>query len=182
VHLFNENTSRADRFLWYLGIAVLVVALGITLIARRPAFLSAPPPERPLIFTQWWVDALAPDTLEGLIREFEALHPGIRVQLDTRPYGEIRDLLYALPGKAVPAADPAEGKKIPGPDILGLDPHWVQELAEKGVLEGLGAYPPDDVETAPGARLDTQEEAPYRNWALPLVSSMTLLYYREDLL
>jgi multiple sugar transport system substrate-binding protein len=129
--------------------------------------------ESPLVFTQWWQDEMEADALSALIRDFTQAHPGIRVRLDTRPYGEIRDTL--LRGQ-----DEAEGE----PDIIALDPRWIEELVRAGYLESLA-----ERQTAARVEPDTYAEFPTPAesrkadaYALPLASFMTALFYRTDIL
>lgn len=226
-----------DRVLWYLGLAVLAVALILTLIAK-PGLIEIG--NRTLVFTQWWQgDLMDTGSLEALVREFEDKNPGIRIKLDTRPYTEIRDLLGAS-DRSDPDGD-VTGKSFAS-DIIGIDSRWLWELVQQNRLEPLVAYrarteaetlwtegpptegPPiadptteapmlvgpetagseaaDSTTESPTSDLRTEylqtpalgsevpmrltsgegEEAAIGDWARPLVSFMTPLFYNIDML
>jgi multiple sugar transport system substrate-binding protein len=124
-----------DRLLFYTGLAVLIIVLPLALREIRGASAGIPVPgadERVLAFTQWWQDEWDPAFLPGLIREFEAYNPGIRVELDTRSYSEVRGLL--LPGAETDAAPPG---------IVGLDARWLPALNTEELFENLEPLPSD---------------------------------------
>jgi multiple sugar transport system substrate-binding protein len=110
------------------------------------------------VFTQWWQDALVEDTLTHLVREFEEANPDVKISLDTRSYGEVRDLLLQ---------NPAPAEAPPLPDIIGLDPRWMQELIRGDMLEPL-----DHLPHALPVEFDGR--------AAPLISSMDLLFYNIE--
>jgi multiple sugar transport system substrate-binding protein len=158
--------KKFDRLLLYGGIAVLVTAF-FFIPRRGESPPPAPPPEdTTLVFAQWWEDALEGDTLAALVREFEEANPGIKIRLDTRPYGEIRELLLRR-GEA------ETDDEAPLPDIAGLDPRWIGELIRADMLEPLGKFRGDDFDGG---------EAEFEGRAVPLVSSMDMLFYNIELL
>ncbi|GHT75622.1 hypothetical protein FACS1894124_7220 [Spirochaetia bacterium] len=217
------NQARMDRVLWYLGLAVLVVAL-VLILRAKPGLIEIG--DRTLVFTQWWQgDLMDAGSLEALVREFEDRNPGIRIKLDTRPYTEIRELLGASDRRSGdPDGDVAD--KSFAPDIIGIDPRWLWELVQQNRLEPLGAYrarteaetlwtgdpttvdpmlvgpetadPTTEGPTGPRTeypqtsglgpevpiRLTSGEgeEAVIGDWARPLVSFMTPLFYNIDML
>lgn len=119
--------ARIDPFLIIL--ALIVLALGLFRYCGKQVIAEAAAPT--LVFTQWWQNELEAETLEKLIEEFEALHQDIKIALDTRPYEEVRELLFNY----TPPEDGEEpGTDLPG-DILALDPLWFPELAGKGILD-----------------------------------------------
>jgi multiple sugar transport system substrate-binding protein len=140
-----------------------------------------------LVFTQWWQDELEDGTLEALIGEFERRNPGIKLRLDTRSYGEVRDALIRAPG-GLPAGK-ADGKAAgsPPPDIIALDPLWFDALVQNDALEPLAPYWAD---SAPGP-VDTPDAAPSLpgtaegrgdQWGVPLVSFIHPFFYNIELL
>jgi multiple sugar transport system substrate-binding protein len=171
-HLEYDPVSRK---LWAAGLAVLCLALVLALILSGRAEQKAAEPDSALVFTQWWEDEMEAGSLEALVDEFRAQYPDIDVRLDTRPYGEIRDsLLYAPEDGGEEEGPPRTSAPPRRPDILGLDPRWIGELAERGLLEYLDRDYADD--------RGISFYVPRGTAALPLVSFMTPLFYNIELL
>jgi multiple sugar transport system substrate-binding protein len=152
------------------GRAVVLAAcvLGLGACAEGPA---APGPIT-LVFKHARILGPA-DPIPGLLREFEAAHPGVRVQTETLPWtSDEQHQFYVIN---------LEGRS-PGFDVMMLDVIWVPEFARAGWLLDLGS------------RVDTADLAPFfpsavapatwngRVWALPWNMNVGLLYYRSDLL
>jgi multiple sugar transport system substrate-binding protein len=161
------DIKRVDKFLFYTALAVLAAGIlcGIMVGTLKPKYTV-------LTFTQWWGEELEPDTLESLVRNFEDLHPDIKIRLQRQSYEEMEEQI--LPALLSPEG--GKGKSGPLPDILGIDQHWMQELIQGKVLEELGPY------------LKNSELAPFpaeiteQRWALPLVSFISPLFYNIELL
>ena len=113
------------------------------------------------------------DPLPGLLRQFEAAHPGVRVKGEALPWAsDDQHQFYVIN---------LEGRS-PGFDVMMLDCIWVPEFARAGWLLDLTSH------------LQPDELAPYfpsavasatyggRVWALPWNFNVGLLYYRADLL
>jgi len=174
------NFPRIDRLLFFAGILVLAAALPIGLRYCRQGVtelaVAAGAEDRTLVFTQWWEDEMEAGSLAALVRDFETQNPGIRIQLDTRPYAEVHRLLFAgdsgAEAESADAEGGAEGVEAAEvqaafmPDILGLDPRWLEDLIRQGKL----------------ASHEGETAAQGAAYALPLVSFMTPLFYRIDLL
>lgn len=111
--------KHVDRVLFILALLILAVTLVLRLGGKKVIAMAAAPT---LVFTQWWQEKMDEGVLESLIKEFEALHPDIRVALEYQSYESIYSSL--MDGSA------GEG----GGDILALDPLWAAALAEKGAL------------------------------------------------
>jgi multiple sugar transport system substrate-binding protein len=113
------------------------------------------------------------DPIPGLLREFEAAHPGVRVLSEALPWSsDDQHQFYVIN---------LEGRS-PGLDVMMLDVIWVPEFARAGWLLDLSsrvgagelaAYFPSTVTAA------TWDG---RVWALPWNMNVGLLYYRADLL
>ena len=114
-----------------------------------------------------------PDPLPPLLRQFERLHPGVRVASEPLPWtADVQHQFYVIN---------LEGRS-PGFDVLMLDVIWVPEFARAGWLLDLSerwraadraTHAPATVEAATlGGRV----------WAVPWVMNVGLLYYRSDLL
>jgi len=113
------------------------------------------------------------DPLPGLLREFEAARPGVRVKGEALPWtSDDQHQFYVIN---------LEGRS-PGFDLMMLDVIWVPEFARAGWLLDLTPHLAPD-ELAPhfssavaAARYDG------RVWAVPWSMNVGLLYYRADLL
>jgi multiple sugar transport system substrate-binding protein len=113
------------------------------------------------------------DPLPGLLRSFEAAHPGVRVQGEALPWAsDDQHQFYVIN---------LEGRS-PGFDVMMLDCIWVPEFARAGWLLDLTSRVGPD-ELAPYFA-STVAAATYggRVWALPWNFNVGLLYYRADLL
>ena len=111
-----------DKLLFALALAVLATGLlRVWSNPPPPVIVEAPPAT--IVFTQWWENDLDKNILPQLIAEFESLHEGIHVVLSYKSY---EDLLLKL-------FDMCEDI-FPG-DVFALDPRWVSELEDKGIIE-----------------------------------------------
>jgi multiple sugar transport system substrate-binding protein len=157
------DIKRIDRILLVAALAALAAALifKLSMAVLRPVTT--------LVFSQWWRDEMEKDALESLIREFEALNPGVRVRLDTVTYETMRERLAAMAAPAPEGAAPEWQ-----PDVIGLEQRWLWDLIQQGVLEPLDAYL-EEPEFGSVIPQDQRE-------ALPLVSFINLLFYNIDLL
>jgi multiple sugar transport system substrate-binding protein len=113
------------------------------------------------------------DPLPALLREFETLHPGVRVKGEAMPWtSDDQHQFYVIN---------LEGRS-PGFDVLMLDCIWTPEFARAGWLLDLTPYlQPDELapffpSTVASATYD------HRVWALPWNMNVGLLFYRTDLL
>jgi multiple sugar transport system substrate-binding protein len=167
-----SNNPRLDRLLFYAGLAVLIVALPLVLWQMQQGIPILGEERRVLVFTQWWQNELDAAVLPALIREFEVQNPGIRINLDTRPYHEVRRLF--LPDS--PKVDAGEEAAAALPDILGLDPRWLPSFIERDLLEPIADVPEKNALTGTG---EAENALP---WALPIVSCVIPLFYRIDIL
>jgi multiple sugar transport system substrate-binding protein len=113
------------------------------------------------------------DPLPGLLREFEAAHPGVRVRSEALPSSsDDQHQFYVIN---------LEGRS-PGFDVLMLDVIWVPEFARAGWLLDLSArVGPDELRRYFPSTVDAATWNG-RVWALPWNMNVGLLYYRADLL
>ncbi|MDR2028962.1 MAG: ABC transporter substrate-binding protein, partial [Treponema sp.] len=118
------DMHRLDRILLCLALVIL----GIGLIFNLGVKKVTEPGNTTLVFTHWWEDEPEEGTLSTLAEEFERRNPGITIRLDKRPYAEVRDALIRVPEGA------------PLPDIIALDPLWLDGLIQNNALEPLAAY------------------------------------------
>src|SRR5215471_11948163 len=113
------------------------------------------------------------DPVPGLLREFEAAHPGVRVQSESLPASsDEAHQLYVVN---------LEGHSA-GFDVMMLDVIWVPEFARAGWLLDLSSRVPSEALDAyfPSAAAASRWNG--RVWALPWNMNVGLLYYRADLL
>jgi multiple sugar transport system substrate-binding protein len=113
--------SHIDHVLLALGFLVLLTGLLRQGGRNAIAVITAPT----LVFTQWWQDELEEGILEGVVSDFEKIHPEIKIGLRRLSYEETRKLLLSAPG--------AGGEEIG--DILALDPLWGMGPEGSGILE-----------------------------------------------
>jgi multiple sugar transport system substrate-binding protein len=113
------------------------------------------------------------DPLPRLLRDFEASHPGVRVQSEAIPWNADEQHQFYVVN--------LEGGN-PGFDVLMLDVIWVPEFARAGwLLDLAGAVPGAEV----GAHFPVAVDAAQADghlWAIPWMMNVGLLYYRKDLL
>jgi multiple sugar transport system substrate-binding protein len=113
------------------------------------------------------------DPIPGLLREFEAQHPGIRVVSESLPWASDEQHQYY--------AINLEGAS-PGFDVMMLDVIWVAEFARAGWLLDLSPFlAPDTLAPYFPSAAQAAVHAG-RIWALPWNMNVGLLYYRSDLL
>jgi multiple sugar transport system substrate-binding protein len=161
---FNANeVNKFDRILLILGLVLLAAGLLFALMARKTSFQR----NTTVVFTQWWQDEMEDGALAALADEFESLNPGIRIQLDNRPYAEILGALRS------------NGEQPLKSDIVSLDPFWFEDLVRQDILEPLDGY------AAPDGESPESPEAPdqgYEKWGRHLISFTSPLYYNIALL
>jgi multiple sugar transport system substrate-binding protein len=194
--------ARLDRLLFYTGLAVLIIVLPFVLWQFHRGASVLPvlgEKERTLVFVQWWQNEMDTQVLPGLIREFEDQNPGVRVELDTRSYYEVRRILLpddpgtdpvgrSAAGQTDPVSDGEKTSGVPGesavlPDIIGLDPRWLPVLIAGDLLEPVETGVPEEGDfpgTAKDAGQNTRSGVKPR--AIPLVSCMIPLFYHTGLL
>ena len=81
--------------------------------------------ETNLEFIQWWEPELPAGALRGIMDDFEAQNPGIKVTLISGPYANTHDQIVV---------GAASGTLS---DVVGLDGAWVNDLAKQGAIADL---------------------------------------------
>jgi len=76
-------------------------------------------------FVQWWEPEMPAGALRGIMNDFEAANPGIKVTLVSGPYSTTHDQIVA---------GAASGTLS---DVVGLDGAWVNGLAKQGAIASL---------------------------------------------
>jgi len=114
-----------------------------------------------------------PEPFAALLADFEARHPGIRVEVRTLPNDS--DLARQAFLTALGGGDPR-------PDVYVLDVVWVAEFARAGFLrslEGTPLWASLEPELLPGPAAAARWDG--RPWAAPWYVDVGLLYRRTDL-
>ena len=150
------------------GALLLAALLVLAGCAERP------PGDGPVTLVFKHARILGPaDPFPGLLAEFAAAHPGVRVTSESLPWSSDEQHQFYVIN--------LEGRS-PGFDVMMLDVIWVPEFARAGWLLDLTD------------RVRPEELAPHfastvaaatwagRVWALPWNMNVGLLYYRADLL
>ena len=73
-------------------------------------------------FIQWWEPEMPAGSLRGIMDEFEAANPGIKVNLISGPYAATRDQIVV---------GAASGTLS---DVVGLDGAWVNDLSKQSAI------------------------------------------------
>lgn len=76
-------------------------------------------------FIQWWEPEMPAGALRGIMDEFEAANPGIKVKLVSGPYSATHDQIVV---------GAASGTLS---DVVGLDGAWVNGLAKQGAIASM---------------------------------------------
>ena len=154
------------------GALLLAAWLGVALVVSGCTDKGAPPGPVTLVFKH--AKLLGPvDPMPGLLAEFEATHPGIRVKAEALPWSSDEQRQFLVIN--------LEGGN-PGFDVMMLDCIWVPEFARAGWILDLtdrlaaGELDAHFPAAAAAARFRGRE------WALPWFMNVGLLYYRADLL
>lgn len=151
-----------------------VRALGVALALATAACGPAPAGPEPVVLTFKHARILGPaDPLPGLLREFEAAHPGVRVRSETLPWSaDEQHQFYVIN---------LEGGSPPF-DVMMLDVIWIAEFAQAGWLLDLTPWvaPAELTAHFPAAAAASSHAG--RLWAIPWIMNVGLLYYRKDLL
>ncbi|MGH7367135.1 MAG: extracellular solute-binding protein, partial [Candidatus Rokuibacteriota bacterium] len=113
------------------------------------------------------------DPVPGLLRRFEADHPGVRVQSEALTWSSDEQHQFYVIN--------LEGGSPPF-DVMMLDVIWVPEFARAGWILDLTPFVPAASLTAhfPSAIEPAVQDG--KLWALPWFMNVGLLYYRADLL
>jgi len=149
----------------------LVLLLGCLLVAACGERPTGPGPIT-LVFKHAKILG-ASDPVPGLLREFEARHPGVRVRSESLTWNSDEQHQFYVVN--------LEGGN-PGVDVLMLDVIWVPEFARAGWLLDLTPFlAADDLSPHFPAAVEPARRNG-RVWALPWFMNVGLLYYRADLL
>ena len=121
-----------------------------------------------LEFSQWWEPELPQGALRGLMDQFEAANPGIKVKLLSGPFASTKEQTIAGAAAGTMA------------DVVGLDGAWVSDFVKQGSITNLSvlmksaAY--DD------SQLAAQIKVNGSTYMIPVVNFIYPLFTNDDLL
>ncbi len=98
----------------------LIAAAAIWALCSTAAFADTT-----IEFIQWWEPEMPAGALRGIMNDFEAANPGIKVKLVSGPYATTHDQIVV---------GAASGTLS---DVVGLDGAWVNGLAKQGAIASM---------------------------------------------
>ena len=129
---------------------------------------SASGGEVTLELAQWWEPELPANALRGLMDEFEAANPGVKVKLLSGPYASTKEQVFA--GAAAGTMS----------DVVGLDGAWVSDFAKQGALADLSAMMADA--SYDETQLASQVKVDDKTYMIPVVNFVYPMFTNQDLL
>ncbi len=163
-----SNDARTRGALRLFG--VLAVAATVAATAGCSASGSSASSDGPvtLEFAQWWEPELPAGALRGIMDDFEAANPGIKVNLLSGPYASTKEQLFA--GAAAGTMS----------DVVGLDGAWVSDFAKQGALADLTKLMSDA--GYDDSQLASQIKVDGSTYMIPAVNFVYPLFTNDDLL
>jgi multiple sugar transport system substrate-binding protein len=167
-----RNMSRVARVRGVLR-ALLAGGLVASLVAGCGGGAEEPPAgassgEVTLEFAQWWEPELPANALRGLMDEFEAANPGIKVKLLSGPYASTKEQVTA--GAAAGTMS----------DVVGLDGAWVSDFANQGAIADLSELM--DEAKFDQSQLSSQVKVDDKTYMIPVVNFIYPMFTNDDLL
>ncbi|HEX5529089.1 MAG TPA: extracellular solute-binding protein, partial [Methylomirabilota bacterium] len=149
-------------------------ALVVLLVLLAAGCRERPVADGPVTLVFKHAKILGPaDPVPGLLRRFEAEHPGVRVQSEALTWSSDEQHQFYVIN--------LEGGSPPF-DVMMLDVIWVPEFARAGWILDLTPFVPAAERDAHFASAIEPAVQDGRLWALPWFMNVGLLYYRKDLL
>ncbi|MGQ7351816.1 ABC transporter substrate-binding protein [Quadrisphaera oryzae] len=121
-----------------------------------------------LEFSQWWEPELPAGELRGLMDDFEAKNPGIKVKLLSGPYASTKEQV---------TAGAASGTMS---DVVGLDGAWVNEFHDQNALADLSGLMKDA--GYDDSQLASQVKVDGSTYMIPVVNFAYMMFTNDDLL
>jgi len=157
-----------------LGFGLGWLTSGLLLLALLGGCGERVAPDAPVTLVFKHAKILGPaDPVPGLLRRFEALHPGVRVRSEALTWSSDEQHQFYVIN--------LEGGSPPF-DVMMLDVIWVPEFARAGWILDLTPFVPPAERDAHFASAIEPAMQDGRLWALPWFMNVGLLYYRRDLL
>ncbi|MGA1837034.1 sugar ABC transporter substrate-binding protein [Herbiconiux sp. 11R-BC] len=161
----DARTRGALRLLGVLAVATTVAATAGCSASGSSASSDGPVT---LEFAQWWEPELPAGALRGIMDDFEAANPGIKVNLLSGPYASTKEQLFA--GAAAGTMS----------DVVGLDGAWVSDFAKQGALADLTQLMSDAGYDE--SQLASQIKVDGSTYMIPAVNFVYPLFTNDDLL
>lgn len=165
---------RISALLGAATVAVLVAACGggtsgdSTATASGSGSAAAGGGEVTLEFAQWWEPELPEGALRGIMDQFEAANPGIKVKLLSGPYASTKEQVVA--GAAAGTMS----------DVVGLDGAWVSDFVKQGAITDLTKLMKDA--SYDESQLASQIKINGATAMIPVVNFVYPLFTNDDLL
>jgi multiple sugar transport system substrate-binding protein len=121
-----------------------------------------------LEFSQWWEPELPDGALRGLMNEFEAANPGIKVKLLSGPFASTKEQTVAGAAAKTMA------------DVVGLDGAWVSDFVKQGAITDLSNLMKDA--GYDDSQLAAQIKVNDSTYMVPVVNFVYPLFTNDDLL
>jgi ABC-type glycerol-3-phosphate transport system substrate-binding protein len=128
--------------------------------------MMAPAHDR-LVVAHFWQDDAVKNIFYTFAEEFQKQNPDIFIEFRDYSYTDMQDMLLS------PFPEENADKKLKNfasSDIFIFDPRWLSEMIRDNKLEPLTEY------------IQTTEDNPANEWAVPLTASIELLFYNIDVL
>ncbi len=165
---------RISALLGAATVAVLVAACGggtsgdSAATASGGGSAAAGGGEVTLEFAQWWEPELPEGALRGIMDQFEAANPGIKVKLLSGPYASTKEQVVA--GAAAGTMS----------DVVGLDGAWVSDFVKQGAITDLTKLMKDAGYDE--SQLASQIKINGATAMIPVVNFVYPLFTNDDLL
>jgi multiple sugar transport system substrate-binding protein len=121
-----------------------------------------------LEFAQWWEPELPKGALRGVMDEFEAANPNIKVKLLSGPYASTKEQVVA--GAAAGTMS----------DVVGLDGAWVSDFVKQGSITDLSKLMSDAKYDE--SQLVSQVKVDGSTYMIPVVNFVYPLFTNDKLL
>ena len=121
-----------------------------------------------LEFSQWWEPELPQGALRGLMDQFEAANPGIKVKLLSGPFASTKEQTIAGAAAGTMA------------DVVGLDGAWVSDFVKQGSITDLSALMKSA--SYDDSQLAAQIKVNGSTYMIPVVNFIYPLFTNDDLL
>ncbi|GHU69652.1 sugar ABC transporter substrate-binding protein [Spirochaetia bacterium] len=160
--------KKGDLIILILIVALIAAGL---LIRNRvksgdSSSVAAKTEQVDLVFTQLKESEWEEGVLSSLIEEYEGLHPEVSIREQPQGYDEI---MAASAGEAA------------GPDLIVMDGRYLSEFIKAEMFGSLEPYIHSGTPLVPQPGPQAAG-SPLEKWALPLLSSMDVLFYNIDIL
>ena len=121
-----------------------------------------------LEFIQWWASEAGGENLQVIVDEYEALNPDVNVELITLPFGETRNQTVTnfMTGTSA--------------DIVGMNPPWVREFYDLGILAPLEEMIAAD-ENYDTTLYPAYEQIDGHTYSVPYTQMGFFLFYNIDM-